>query len=118
MRDETYLILPINRRLHRYLVEVKEGMFGDQLLSMVLTGFLKSMLIKNFNLKEHLNDIDYIDGVYGSEAREFRNEASVAITRMVIRYRNYFPLDKVREIKIYKATFTKTALRFLYEVQR
>lgn len=116
MRDEIYLILPINRRLYRYLAEVRGGMFGEQLLSMVLTGFLQNMLVRNFDLQNHLNDIDYIDGVYGTEALEFRREASIAITRMTIRYRNHFDTEKVKGINIYRATFSKTALRFIYEV--
>lgn len=110
-----YIILPINKWLYKYLLSVEEGMFGDILINIVLTGFLQRMLIADFDLRYHLSEIDMIDGITGSESEDFKREAEIAITQMVIKLRRHFPGTRLKGVKIYKAYFTRRSLRFEYD---
>lgn len=110
------IILPMNRPLFRYLDDLETGSFGTALLSIALTGFLNNMMVRNFDLNKHLFDVDYIDGLYGSECVDIKREMAFVIARMTIAYRTYFPNRKYDDISIRRATFTKSSLRFSIEV--
>lgn len=111
------VILPMTRSLYRYLDDIGTSHYGAEVINVTLTGFIQMMLVRNFDLKQHLNDIDELEGLYGCESREMKLDLSLGITRMVIAYRNYFPSRKHRAISIRRCTFNKAALRFTFEVK-
>ncbi|EBS0566318.1 hypothetical protein DTU56_24940 [Salmonella enterica subsp. enterica serovar Muenchen] len=110
------IILPMSRPLYKYLDDLETGSFGQSLLSIVLTGFLNNMMVRNFDLKSHLFDVDYIDGLYGSECTDIKQAMSMVIAKMTIAYRTYFPHRKYTDISIRRATYTRSSLRFSIEV--
>jgi len=110
------IVLPLNRVLRSALIDVQEGDFGCKVLSTLLAGFIYNMSIANFNLNEHLYEIENIDGLYGTEYVEIKKNVSIIIMRMTAEYSCYFPRKKYRDIKIKRATYTRSSLRFWIEV--
>lgn len=109
-------ILPMSRGLYKFLDELERGNFGSELVSIALTGFIKLMVVRNFNLKQHLTEVDEIDDIFGFEARDIKMDLSLSITRMTLTYRNYFESRKFKSIKVYRCSYNKYTLRFAFEV--
>lgn len=110
------IVLPMTRGLYKFLDELAQGNFGRQLTTMVLTGFIRLMTVRNFDLKKHLSEIDDLDDIFGFEARDFKLDLSVSITRMSLSYRNYFSTSKYKSITVRRCSYNKHTLRFSFEV--
>lgn len=110
------IILPITRVCHDQLKDLEDSDYGSKILDICLTGFLSNMLVNNFDLNSHLFDVDYIDGLYGSECTDIKQKLKSIIARMTINYRGYFSGRRYRDVKIRRATYTRGSLRFVIEV--
>lgn len=110
------VVLPMTRGLYKFLNDLERGSFGSQLTTIALTGFIRLMTVRNFDLKKHLGDIDDIDAIFGFEARDLKLDLSISITRMSLSYRNYFGLSKFKSITVHRCSYNKNTLRFSFEV--
>lgn len=116
MRSE-HVVLPMSRALFRHLDELNRGFNGHELVTIMLTGFLQIMMVRNFDLKKHVSEIDELDGITGFESIDYKLDMTVSITRMTISYRNYFSGRKFGSIGIHMCRYNKRSLKFTYEVK-
>ncbi len=116
MRSE-HVVLPMSRSLFKHLDDLERGFNGTELVTIMLTGFLQIMLVRNFDLRRHIGEIDELDGITGFESNDYKFDMAIAITRMTISYRNYFSTRKFGSVAIQMCRYNKKSLKFTYEVK-